>query len=1852
MSRLERLVVLLDTGSTSFIRNTAADQLADLAANHHEETLNLLGRVYPFLKSKKWETRVAASRAVSGIIDNSPSWDPNSTDVEGEVASVKQEVKTEENLDIMIQTQDDNLVSFAGWDLHQILKSGQKLLASSGNEYTETNGEVDTLDSFKRQKSSEDSKAVTASSVHDAVKKEEGIDQIPASEPAQQSARMRALARRKAKAGAKINPGRSKTVDLSQSSVSRQLAKDIKEESGSSTPKPEHAQVFSVQQGNKIVVDQKPQEFSNLLPGDETLASRVWPFQGVLELLIADFFSEFWEIRHGAAMGLRDLMRKHGSYAGRVKGKSLVENNIRNARTLEDLCVRILTLFALDKFGDYVSDTVIAPVRENAAQALAAIFLHLSEDVALRTFQGLSQLVLQNAEYPTCWEAKHGGMLGLRYFVSVRTDMLFCRPDMLSSVIDMVLHGLRADEDVQSVAASTLIPIAKDFVKVRLELVFQIVDVIWDCLTDLRDDLSASIGSVMDLLAKLCSHQEVLDKMKLDASKDEGSQFQNLIPRLYPFLRHSITNVRKAVLRTLWAFLTIQDPSMKEWIDGKSLRLLCQNLLVEQNEEVLRLSEQVYAKLVEELVSHGRSVETVFSENLTPMLSLLMTPIGVARYNYPMNTSLIARPSGATFKAEQINQEAGKGKKKRKAGSEQPAPISEIPPSEYDHAVNIDAPIFHGEVSLLGEEVFVRTKLATASALGLTIAAFQSEDAVNNALQLVSDCLTTQFATSHLFAAVILEEFFTACKKKDKEIPEAIRTHLSSKLLVTLNTPQTLPQFKELVPILRGLRTQCLQLLNLFMDHGKVSSSKIPQLPVVVQGDQDAGPDAFGISAAENVVGETYTRLVSAMKPANKMACLQTIEDAQRLIQSAVDEFNAVSTEKQTAILAAYAAAFVSMDGVPKKLNSIIRALMDSVKIEKIVSLQSRSSEAVAILVNELLKAGKGGAVDKLTKNLCGFLCVDTSEVPEFVYNKHFKECILSLKKEQAKAEFADDPSREIAVKQAKIKRRGAQIALETILNFFDERLFEVIPKLYELMIENLALLSSDEYSDTTGQAIVDALGVLRALLSKMNPTLQNQLLDKLPAIAAGLQSEYAVFRYSSAKCISTLCAIAPSKVFPYIIKEVLPLLGNAGDVKQRQGAIECVYHLSNTLGASILPFVIFLIIPVLGRMSDADNDVRILATTTFASIIKLVPLEAGIPDPADMPADLLADRDKEREFIQQMMDPSKIKPFDLPVSIKATLRHYQQEGVNWLAFLNKYHLHGILADDMGLGKTLQTICIVASDHHIRAEKFEESHSAEYRRLPSLVICPPSLTGHWEQEFNEYSPLLKIIVYAGKPSIRNELRSQLSSADVVVTSYDVARNDIEHILSTDYNYCVLDEGHTIKNAQTKLTKCVKRIHAEHRLILSGTPIQNNVVELWSLFDFLMPGFLGTEKVFQEKFARPIAASRNGKPSSKEEEAGALAAEALHKQVLPFMLRRLKEDVLSDLPPKIIQDYYCELSDLQKQLYRDFTKKQKVSVEREVGQDDKGSKQHIFQALQYMRKLCNHPALLITPRHPQFESISKQLALTGSEIRDVKHSPKLVALQTLLNECGIGTVSHAESRAQQQHQLVSGEGVISQHRVLIFCQLKDMLDMVEVDLFNKCMPSVTYMRLDGSTEPRERQDVVRRFNRDPSIDVLLLTTKVGGLGLNLTGADTVIFVEHDWNPMNDLQAMDRAHRIGQKKVVNVYRLITKDTLEEKIMGLQKFKMNIASTVVNQQNSGLNSMDTTQLLDLFDVEDTGLINEGHQEMEKEKNSESNKDIPNEAGLGGKAGAAVGELGELWDEAQYAEEYNLDSFIKTLK
>jgi len=402
-----------------------------------------------------------------------------------------------------------------------------------------------------------------------------------------------------------------------------------------------------------------------------------------------------------------------------------------------------------------------------------------------------------------------------------------------------------------------------------------------------------------------------------------------------------------------------------------------------------------------------------------------------------------------------------------------------------------------------------------------------------------------------------------------------------------------------------------------------------------------------------------------------------------------------------------------------------------------------------------------------------------------------------------------------------------------------------------------------------------------------------------------------------------------------------------------------------------------------------------------FGIAVRLVPLEKSAPVPAKMSTELCKRREHEREFLNQLVDGKFSTDFEVKVPISQSLRRYQQDGVNWLAFLHKFNLHGVLCDDMGLGKTLQTLCVIASDTHTRRERFTKLDSMDSVPLPSLVVCPSTLVNHWCYEISKFlqSSDLYGVPYLGDSSSRQGLRRGLKERvgdNVLVMSYNTLRSDIQYFSDWRFNYCVLDEGHVIKNPTSKISEAVKQVIANRRLILSGTPIQNNVVELWSLFDFLMPGYLGDRLNFQNNFAKPIAAMHGQKVSDQEQEAGTLALEALHKQVLPFLLRRMKEDVLSDLPPKIIQDFYCDLSPLQSHLYESFGQSvlqtdDLTGLEHVSSESASKAQKHIFSSIRYLLKLCSHPKLVMDNTN----ALSRQ---EKANLDDVSSSGKVSALK--------------------------------------------------------------------------------------------------------------------------------------------------------------------------------------------------------------------------------------------------------------
>ena len=464
--------------------------------------------------------------------------------------------------------------------------------------------------------------------------------------------------------------------------------------------------------------------------------------------------------------------------------------------------------------------------------------------------------------------------------------------------------------------------------------------------------------------------------------------------------------------------------------------------------------------------------------------------------------------------------------------------------------------------------------------------------------------------------------------------------------------------------------------------------------------------------------------------------------------------------------------------------------------------------------------------------------------------------------------------------------------------------------------------------------------------------------------------------------------------------------------------------------------------------------------------------------------------------LVQKLQGASPIAEVPLPASMHASLRPYQQQGLNWLQFLRAQGLGGILADDMGLGKTLQTLA------HIQVEK-----DAGRLTAPALVIAPVSLMGNWHSEAARFCPGLRTLVLHGAG--RHELSDSVAEHDLVIAPYSLLQRDRERWLQLQWHLVVLDEAQNIKNASTNVAQVVSALQARHRLCLSGTPMENHLGEIWSLFHFLMPGFLGSQQRFRELFRNPI---------EKQGDTGRLAQ--LRARVAPFMLRRTKALVAYELPPKVETVMRVELRGAQADLYETI----RLGMEKTVREalHSKGlakSQITILDALLKLRQVCCDPHLV------PLESA-----------RQVRESAKMAQLMELLPE-----------------MLAEGR------RVLLFSQFTSMLGLIEAELQARGLP---WVKLTGQSQKRD--EIIQRFTSG-EVPLFLISLKAGGVGLNLPQADTVIHYDPWWNPAAEAQATDRAHRIGQTQNLWVVKMVAQGTIEERILALQERKAQLAQSI---------------------------------------------------------------------------------------
>ena len=511
-----------------------------------------------------------------------------------------------------------------------------------------------------------------------------------------------------------------------------------------------------------------------------------------------------------------------------------------------------------------------------------------------------------------------------------------------------------------------------------------------------------------------------------------------------------------------------------------------------------------------------------------------------------------------------------------------------------------------------------------------------------------------------------------------------------------------------------------------------------------------------------------------------------------------------------------------------------------------------------------------------------------------------------------------------------------------------------------------------------------------------------------------------------------------------------------------------------------------------------------------------------------------LFQRDEAYGMMVRDLKTAQSVSYAVPAVLEKTLREYQKIGYTWMRTLARYHFGGILADDMGLGKTLQVIALLTAFYQEKTEQKAAGNegSGSELPLPSLIVCPASLVYNWGQEFARFSPEIRVLLIAGTAKERQEqleeqMRMEASEgAQVIITSYDLLKRDRAAYLGRTFEYEIIDEAQVIKNAKTQGAKAVKEISANVRFALTGTPVENRLSELWSIFDFLMPGFLYSYRKFRERYELPIV--KNQDPE---------ALTALRRMTGPFVLRRLKKDVLRELPGKEERIVYSAASGRQQKLYTASALKLKEALA--GGAWSGNGKLEVLSQLMRLRQICCDPALC-------FEDY------TGESAK--------------LETC-VSLIASASAAG---------------HKILLFSQFASMLERIRERLLQE---GISSHLLVGATPKEERSRMVQAFASD-EVPVFLISLKAGGTGLNLTAADIVIHYDPWWNVAAQDQATDRAYRIGQEKPVTVYKLILKDTIEENLLKLQNAKLALAAQVVSEGMVSLGDLSQNELMELFE------------------------------------------------------------------
>ncbi|KAL9184469.1 hypothetical protein ACHAXT_002555 [Thalassiosira profunda] len=1509
-------------------------------------------------------------------------------------------------------------------------------------------------------------------------------------------------------------------------------------------------------------------------------------------------FDPDWTVRHGALLGTLALLRAwkvhEAPCVATNNGKEDQQQRPKNHRNFgrwpQDILARCVCILALDQFADFsgascegddVSDdidiiasgAIVAPVREMAAQITALLLEAAPADAGGCAHQLLMQLYTRQQTIPTQkgsngWEMRHGVLLAWKYvcamalFHSQRRGQL--KAQSLNGVVDnlrplstaksdleryhstlnnLILQSIRglsdASDDNRAVAAQVLRhSLLIDAKCHTTDIAKESSEPLWSAMTNIREGVSSCAADLLHLLAELLSRdcatflaclQETSGSFSLDA----------ILQRLAGFIVDDSTHVRTSCF---CALRLVAEPIGKALLDNASSDQATANCVATLCQLLIRLFETFFSPeyicgAFDQTAENdaGDDSATELSRHRNKAWSAVLNTVALLRK--PDSNRELIDNTGSTLILRYL------GVTRALAG--QSCTLTRI-------------------VGTVGErgmatEISYRSRVASANALAQFYSTIYSQNRAEVLTEKLHAILQSPWL-SHSEAGYLLH---TSLASSDP----AGGAH---------------PFFEKYLQFL-------------------VSTFEGPPTCVLLE-DHKAARAALDDPQVQSICDNELANLLDASETCNAEEVVGAWEAAFTQRGVSFDDLREASqsllTKASMRLSATISGALIACgpQHLPPKVTPLIRSLMTSLRNEESHSRRSETCRYLSQLISLLPEhPAHEKARTKLIETVCSIAC-----------------------------DGAANPS---------ASAKGAEQVIELLVASMSSggKLEDLRP-----LWDRLSPLLDGASSGKSDQQQADAIFMLRVISGAMSQDCPSfrLVLDSFlrSAVDAACRNEFELARSQASMSINNFCKHDFSATMDRVVPSLLPILTNLQDDRGREGGCELLLSVLHDFEVLAAPFVTTLLPVAMRLMTDVLEECSRSAASAFAILVRIAPLTAGHLDKEVATAS--------NKVIRHLILGKPLPPCALPEKISSeleksgtTLRPYQVEGISWLSFLSDVHLNGALCDDMGLGKTLQALVGVAMSHCRTSNPLGPINNKQ-----SLVVCPSSVVGHWVSEIKRFFPSGEVFAcfdFTGNAkSRRGAWRKAVAKCNIFVTSYSVLRTDISLLESVLWDWCILDEGHLLKNPETATAKASRRLKARHKLILTGTPIQNNVHEIWATFDFLLPNFLGTEKSFLSEFAKPIVKSQASDASAADINRGMECLKILHQQVLPFVLRREKGQVVKELPPKIITDVPCALSKQQRDLYQQTLtqsgmKEALAMVDQTLaGTEDQsvdaaspprlGS--NVLTSLLQLRLMCTHPllhSLFASKKNDEAKSASTTSMGNPRSYARLDCSGKLSALNDLLRHAGIAEPEIAAADNDESGFLIdvndstadssdidcdcleggnfdtlddspndeSAEASTNASKCLIFAQFTQSLDIVERLLFEPHMPSLQYLRLDGSVPGSQRNSIAERFNEDPTIRVLLLTTKVGGLGLNLTGADKVIFLEPDWNPYVDLQAMDRAHRIGQTRTVNVYRLITTATIEEKMMKLQRRKKATSEAVVNADNSTLFSMGTDRLLDIF-------------------------------------------------------------------